>query len=265
MMNTLRKASLVVVGEVHDNPDHHAFQADVAGARTGAAVFEHIAADKSEALARWFAARVGDADKDAHALLAALDWGKSGWPPAAMFAPLFAAALRAGLIITPGDVPRARMAQVARQGEAALPAPERQSLHLDAPLPAPVEDALLDELEASHCGLVPRTQFGAMAFAQRYRDAALADAVLAAIASQGAATLFAGNGHARADRGVPLYIRRRQPELRQRSVLQLEVEDGRTSFQDYAPAGTADFILFTPAVARPDPCEAMRKSFQPRK
>ena len=50
-----------------------------------------------------------------------------------------------------------------------------------------------------------------MAAAQRYRDAHMADCPHRGSARHGSAILIAGNGHVRADRGVPWHIRQRAP------------------------------------------------------
>jgi uncharacterized iron-regulated protein len=103
-----------------------------------------------------------------------------------------------------------------------------------------------------------------MAAAQRYRDAHLADALLSAEARHGSAILIAGNGHVRADRGVPWHIRQRQPGAEVLSVLLVEVEAGKTDPASYLPRDpngkpAADLLIFTPRAERADPCEKLRK------
>lgn len=283
----LKDAPLVLLGEVHDNPDHHRVRAELIAAarlqdrnapdsvgptRSPALVFEHIRADQSEALSeplRDFAlATMSDAQRLAalHALERALHWEESGWPPFAVFRPLFETALRKRLPILPGDPPRAEIRRVAREGLAALPEAERQRLKLVDPLPEPLLDALLAELEASHCGLLPRTVFRNMAVAQRYRDAHQAAALVAASGSHSRAILLAGNGHVRTDRGVPYYLRQMAPGTKAVSAMLLEVEDGKVEPAAYVPRSpdgspAADYIMLTPRVERPDACEEMRKQF----
>jgi uncharacterized iron-regulated protein len=253
-----------ILGEVHDNAEHHAFRAALIRAapwRFGAAVFEHIRADQREALER---ARSGP--RSAEATLEALGWAQSGWPDGDMFAPLFAAVLSEKLTIVAGDPPRDLLRRVAREGADALPEAERARLGLDRPLPAEQHEALLSELAASHCGLMPRTAFTGLVMAQRYRDAHLAEAMLTAGESGRGVVLLTGNGHARKDRGVAWYLRLRAPERTVMVVQLIEVEVGRTNPVDYglsaeAAAATADIIVFTPRPGRPDPCEAMRRQF----
>lgn len=269
---------IVLVGEVHDNAIHHRLRAELirrSAPKRPALVFEHIPTDRGSALDGFNHAASeilhggpSPHHRTADDLLAALEWSNSGWPAAGIFKPLFEAALSGRLPIVPGDPPRALVRKVAKEGSAALADGDRARRVLDSPLPGPLQSALLDELEASHCGLMPRAALANMAFAQRYRDAHLADALVQAATIHGSAILLAGNGHVRADRGVPLYLRQMVPARMVVAVMLLEVEDGKTDPGAYAPRDpdgklAADFVLFTPRASRDDPCESMRRQLAP--
>ena len=239
--------------------------------RVPALVFEHIRTDQQPALDK-FKSFQASGRRLGHAgdLFRFLDWRNSGWPDSTIFEPLFNVAIQARLPILPGDLPRDLMRRAAKEGETAIPAEERARLKLDAPLDPRVQDALLTELEESHCGLMPKTAFGKMAFAQRLRDAHLADAVLGAAETHGSAILLAGNGHMRTDRGVPFYLRQRAPGRKVVSVMLIEVEEGKTDPQAYVPRDpdgkpAADYIVLTPRQERADPCAAMRDAMQSRR
>jgi hypothetical protein len=87
-----------------------------------------------------------------------------------------------------------------------------------------------------------------MALAQRARDATMAERMLAAPARP--VVLIAGDGHARADRGVPAQLRARSPGARVVAVAFLEVQaDAR------APGpGPYDYVWYTPRATDEDPC-----------
>jgi uncharacterized iron-regulated protein len=272
-----RRTDILLVGEIHDNPLHHRLQAafvgELASSRKAATavVMEHIRTDRSEELARYqsgvdralptfwvvAAARLGEA----------LDWSKSGWPEWPQFLPIAEIAIRHGVPILAGDVPRAEIRRVAREGLAVLPEEARRRLGLDQPLSGPLRDALLVQLEASHCGLMPTSAFGAMAEAQRFRDAHLAEAAIIAARRYGSAVLVTGNEHARSDRGAPWYMRHLAPGLRVVTIAQVEAPDPATvNPLAVAPRGpddkpAVDFLIVTPPQSRPDPCEDMRKRF----
>ena len=258
---------LILLGEVHDNADHHVLRGRLLSfqvcfnAVPGAAVLEHIRADQQGALDGWQAL----ADRTAAGLMRALDWPSSGWPKADMFEPLFAGAIHARLALFAGEPARGQVRAVARGGIAVLATTEIERLRLDEPLPAPLDAALAAELGGSHCGMLPASAIGGMSAAQRYRDAHMAAAMVAAMERRGSAILLAGNGHVRTDRGVPWHLRRMAP-LKRTAVSAAGRGRGRarTMPHDYLPRDpsgqpAADYIVFTPRVDRADPCEAMRK------
>lgn len=269
--DALRLGGIVLLGEVHDNAVVHALRAafvavDVAprGLKPGA-VFEHIRADQAAALATFAAmAKAVPASGEVGELKRLLDWESSGWAKMADYTPLLQSVVAAKLPMYAGDPPRETIRKVAKEGEAALGDSDRKRLGLDWPLPSAAQEGLLDQLEQSHCGVMPKSAFANLAFAQRYRDAHLADVLLRAAAENGSAILFAGNGHVRGDRGVPVYLRQRAPGKTVVTVMLVEVEDGKTDPEGYVDRDAegrpiADYIVFVPPAKRPDPCEEMRK------
>ena len=110
-------------------------------------VFGHIRAGQHMALAAF---RAADRQRPlgAEALLAALRWETSGWPEAAMFEPLFAAALDVEWPILPGNLSRDDIRAVARNGMGDVPAAAVVRLGLGLQLSEPLQAALLDQLEA---------------------------------------------------------------------------------------------------------------------
>ena len=274
----LKGPVFVLLGEVHDNPEHHLLRAGLIDDMTERSAFgrnvfpavvtEHIRAEQAPALEA-FRALVTTASQPPTAadLFGLLEWDKSGWPSAAMFRPLYDVIIGASLPIAAGDVSRARIRAIARGGATMLAADERDRLRLDAPFPQPLRDALAAELEGSHCGMLPSSAIGGMALAQRYRDAHLAQALAGAVTGDGRAILLAGNGHVRSDRGVPWYLRLMAPGKSVLAVMLTEVADGTIDPQAYVahdPEGkpAADVIVFTPRAAREDPCERMRATMQ---
>src|ERR1051325_957171 len=143
----------VLLGEKHDNPDHHRLQAwglraPIAAGRHPAIAFEMFRADQAEAIARYLAT----SPTDAHGLGDALDWRHSGWPAWSMYEPIVAHALAAKLPIVAANLsPAATTA--ARRGS--LDAAEIARLGLDRPLPDEVRARLAEEIREGHCGQLP--------------------------------------------------------------------------------------------------------------
>jgi len=262
---------IVLLGEVHDNPAHHQVRAWMVknSPRTfrpwrPAVVFEQIRVDQQPALDQFKALADAGGGPTVDDLFRLLEWDKSGWPPAQTYKPLFEAAIAAKLAIIAGDPPRDRVRAVARNGFSVVPPEERTRLGLDSPMPPALVDTLRKDLADSHCGVLSAEAVDGMVTAQRYRDAHLADALLAAAAQHGSAVLIAGNGHVRADRGVPWHLRRRGTTT-VASYLLVEVEEGKTDPEAYMPRDpegkpAADLLIFTPKHPRPDPCDQFRRS-----
>ena len=123
---------------------------------------------------------------------------------------------------------------------------------LDQPLP-PAEQAQRNRLQAkAHCDALPDTLLPRMVAIQRLRDAELARAALAALQDSGApVVVITGNGHARADWGVPALIARAKPDVTVATLGQAETGAP-------LPPGRFDKIETAPQADRGDPCEAFR-------
>lgn len=264
LVSTLAKARFVLLGETHDNPDHHRLQAWliarlVEAGKRPAVVMEMIREDQSAILQSYLA----KPKRQAAGLGEALEWEKTGWPDWRLYQPIAEAALAAGLNIVAGDASRERIRRISRDGLASLGQRVRAGLALDTEFAAPLANALLDELYDSHCRMMPREAMAALAGVQRFRDAVLAASLLRADAMESAgAILIAGNGHVRNDRGVPWYLARRAPEAKVMTVMLIEVDDKRHDPADLVPAGpdgrpATDFVWFTPRTEREDPCETL--------
>jgi len=235
----LPPADVVILGEVHDNPVHHAHQAlAVEAVGATALVFEMLTAD---AALRARPALRGDRA----ALERALGWADSGWPDFGMYYPIFVAAGDAPVF--GADLPRAEVRRAVTDGAAEVLGAGASIFGLDRPLD-PAEQATREAgMLLAHCNAMPQDLLPGMVEAQRLRDAALARAVLAAHAETGGpVAVIAGNGHARVDWGLPRMLARAAPDLDVVSVGQLEAAP------DSPPP--YDLWLVTDPVDRGDPC-----------
>lgn len=264
MIDAIHDGQIVLLGEIHDNKTHHELRAKILIAPLAAkkrdrdwppfgVVFEQF--DSGTTLQADPMQRPTNLEgfKDA------VDWQKSGWSKY-NYDPLLQAAIDARLPVYAGDVPRETILKVAKEGEIAVADEEKKRLALDISLGDKLDAASRDEIYDAHCQSMPKDALGGIAFAQRLRDATLADNVLKAAEKHGSAILIAGNGHVRTDRGVPWYIRQRAPDKKVVSVMLIEVEEGKNDPEAYVPRDpggkpAADYIIFTPRAGRSDdPC-----------
>jgi uncharacterized iron-regulated protein len=257
LLERLRAARFVLLGEKHDNPDHHRLQAWVveglarAGQRRGLA-FEMLPQDSAAALA-------AAAPRGVDAIPAAVDWEHLGWPEWALYRPLFEAALAAGFPVFPADLERSQLADLRRGG---APPDSLVALGLDRPLEPGALVGLREDLVRSHCGALPEPEVERMLGIQRARDAQLA-AALAAAAQEDGAVLIAGAAHVRRTSGVPVYLARAAPGTSVVALALAEVVPGARDLE--ATLGRErdlDYLWMTPRVDDQDPCERFRRQLE---
>ena len=280
MAVVLHQARFILLGEVHDNPDHHRLQAWAirtigAHKRRPAIVLEMFNDAQAPAL-KWFYDESENCCRIvlARDLFKAVVWSKSGWPSATIYQPIVEAALSVHARLLPGSLTRADVRAYAKKGTLQLSATRQKQLGLQQPLPTPLAHALKTELKDSHCGMLPERALPAMMRVQRLRDAVMADRLAQALKQSDErekhAILVAGNGHVRSDRGVPVVLQRIAVGQKVVVVTQAEVAPDQADPASYAPAAPAGraathYIWFTPAAKRTDPCDEMRRHMKKAK
>jgi uncharacterized iron-regulated protein len=245
LLDLMRNGDYVLLGEHHDNTDHHRLRAELLAALPApvAVVVEHLPRGAAPLLSR---------NQRGSALLLALqeagfDARGWRWP---LHEPLFTAIAAGGHRLLGGNLPRELARRTAREGAEALPAELRAAIDA-APLAAGARATLVDDLVSGHCGNLPPERTPSMVLAQRGRDAAMALSMIGARSGRpsGCVLLLAGNGHVRRDYGVAQLLQGLQPGARVLSVGFVE-PGGSTS------PGAFDLTWTTPAVDRVDPCKA---------
>jgi uncharacterized iron-regulated protein len=270
LTDALGRARFVLLGEKHDNPDHHRIQAWVVGrmiahGRRPTVVFEMFSSDQQSRLARYLA-RPG---ADAAGIGDAVGWKKTGWPNWRHYAPIAQAALDGGAPIAAGNLPRSLVRKIARKGLDALDGGRVAALGLNVAPPASLESRMRQSIRASHCNQLPERMVGPMVQAQRARDAAMAKTTAgdASGATFDGAVLIAGGEHVRTDYGVPWHLRRSKDADSIAAVGLIEVDDDRLTPAAYRARFGAgklpfDFVWFTPRVDDENPCEKYADQLQ---
>jgi uncharacterized iron-regulated protein len=258
LADTAATRDFVLLGEKHDNPDHHRLQAWmidalVARGRRPAVAMEMLDGDQAPALAE----HLKQHPRDAAGLGAAVGWNARGWPDWSIYAPIAEVALRAGLLIVPADLTRAERRTAGRDGIAGLTDPVRTRLQRAPNLDAQQSASLAQELRDSHCGQLPDEALPRMANVQWARDVHMAAAMLD---SASGAVLIAGAGHVRRDRGVPWHFRHISPARSFAVLAFVEVEESKHDVSEYALAEKFEYVWFTPRVDTEDPCAKFRDS-----
>ncbi len=238
----LATSDVAFLGEQHDNPQHHARQAElIAQIAPRAIVFEMLTPEQAARITPELVA-------DEAALEEALGWNASGWPDFAMYHPLFAAAPEASFY--GAALPRDDAQRMMGEGAIAIFGADATDYGLGTDLP-PEQQTRREALQlAAHCDMMPVEMLPVMVEIQRLRDALLARAAATALdETSGPVVVITGNGHARRDWGAPALLGMARPGIAIASLGQGETSHG-------APDGGFDLVEISADVDRGDPCAA---------
>ena len=263
----LARARFAVLGEHHDHPEHHLFQAAllrslVERGRRPAVAFEMLDAD-DQPLLDALAAR---GERDLDRWRDELAWEQRGWPAWELYRPIFEVAVGAGLTIVPAHFDKATRGRLAKEGRDAI---EDPAIARVAALPLATEDrqALEREIREGHCNMLPDEHVPRMMQVQRIWDAGMAVALWRSATADGA-VLIAGRGHGRQERGVPWALRQLDADADVFSLAFVEfpIDPDDPTWQDTHARDVTSYDLVVPTdpVEREDPCEAFARA-HPRK
>lgn len=256
LLSQMLRSRFILLGEKHDNPDHHRLQRSILQRLEASGTLELVSFEMLDQSQQAALDTVSVADHGTdEALRAHLQWDDTGWDWS-FYGPMLRDMLRSRVLLRAGNVSREQMLTV--YGGGPLPA-------VDGVLDADQLAQLTREIDESHCGMLPSSQFESMVRVQQARDASMARSLLvenaagAVPANASQRVLITGNYHARRDLGVPNYL------LGQGDVLSLgilEVDPESVDPLGYVQAFSAtlpyDYVWFTPAVAAEDYCAALR-------
>jgi uncharacterized iron-regulated protein len=237
----LAREQRVIVGEQHDNADHHALQLwllrSMAQVRPqGSLLLEMLNPDQQprvDEVQRAVAGqRLPDNLPDALAWQAGWDWS--------LYGPLVSFALRQPYPLLAANLDRQELRAVYAKAPALVG--ERSKARS-------VTEALAAQIRDSHCGQLPESQVPAMLAVQQQRDRRMAERLLAAPAP---ALLLAGAFHGRRDLGVPLHLVDR--DRKQKVAVLILAEQGHQ-----VAATSADYVWYTPPQPAKDYCAQLRR------
>lgn len=240
LLERLARAERVLVGEQHDNPDHHALQLwlsrELGRQRSqGSVLMEMLepaqqpGVDQARTLVR-------------RGQVVADPFGALGWQPGwdwSLYGPLVLHQLSQPYPLLAANLDRAEIMQIYR---------ERPRLSGPRSTATEVQERLRDDIRDSHCGLLPDSQLPAMLAVQQQRDRRMAEALLAAPQPS---LLLVGAFHARKDLGVPLHLA--DLGMPTGNAVLILAEVGRS-----VDASMADYVWFTAAQPEQDHCAKLR-------
>ncbi|MFT3955984.1 MAG: ChaN family lipoprotein [Piscinibacter sp.] len=222
---------VIVFGEQHDQPDH---QRQTAQALRQLAARGTLAAVVIEMAERGRSTTGLPRDAGTAQVREALGWRNWDWP---VYEGVVMAAVRAGVPVLGGNLPRERMREV--MGDTGR----------DALLDTSTREKLAVAVREGHCGMLPAAQEPGMVRIQIARDQAMAETVAAAIRPGQQVLLLTGAQHASRDRGVPLHLALRHGAPGVHVVI----------FGEPSIGLAADDLRAARVTPRPDPCEGLRE------
>ncbi|WP_435038041.1 ChaN family lipoprotein [Pseudomonas neuropathica] len=240
LLKRLVEPERLIIGEQHDNADHHAAQLWVLrslGERRpqGSLLLEMLTPDQQPRVDQVRQTTTPPAD-----LPGALAW-QDGWDWN-LYGPIVRFALTQPYPMLAANLNNAEIRTFYRDP------PVLRGERSDV---ASVKAVLLEQISDSHCGLLPESQMPAMLAVQQQRDRRMAERLSAAPTPS---VLLAGAWHARKDVGVPLHVvdlgATETP-----TVLMLAEQGAEVTVT------MADYVWYTPATPKQDYCEQMRKQF----
>lgn len=186
----LLPADILLLGEQHDAPQHQAWERDTVQWLAERGQLAALVLEMAEA-GRSTAALAPDASEAA--VQKALYWNDASWPWAA-YGPVAMAAVRAGVPVLGGNLPRKALNRTTADAS------------LDTQVPASVLEQQTQAVRDGHCGLLPAQMLPGMVRVQVGRDIRMARTAAAAHQPGKTVLLVAGWGHVQRTVGVPLYL-----------------------------------------------------------
>lgn len=238
LLTRLAEPEQLIIGEQHDNADHHAVQLWVLRSLgeqrpQGSLLLEMLTPDQQPRVDLVRQTTTPPAD-----LPGALAW-QDGWDWN-LYGPIVRFAFTQSYPVLAANLTNAEIRAFYRNS----PVLKGQRSNAES-----VKTLLLEQISDSHCGLLPESQMPAMLAVQQQRDRRMAERLLAAPTPS---ILLAGAWHARKDVGVPLHVvdlgATEAP-----TVLMLAEQGAEVT------ATMADYVWYTPATPKQDYCEQMRK------
>ncbi len=255
LLARINTANVLLLGETHDNPQHHENQQKLLKARIEsgarpALMMEQLNAENQPELDQALAGSNRDDVLDSASGLIKFADGKP-------YRTLLAIAIDNKLPIIAANISGKRLQPIIWYGYSAYDAGELKRLAVEEVWSESRQNYLVNHMGGAHCGEIRDELRLGLTRSQRLRDALMADSAVASIARDVVAIV--GRDHARRDIGLPLYFAARAPSARIFSIGFVEVSAEWTDPKDYeakSATGDAPFdvIWFSPRAERPNPC-----------
>ena len=241
----LLPADILLLGEQHNAPEHQVWEKDTVEWLASNGALAALVLEMAES-GRSTTALTPNASESA--VQKALYWNDATWPWAA-YGPVVMAAVRAGVPVLGGNLPRKQLNATTTNAA------------LDDQVPEAAWQRQLDAVREGHCGLLPERMLPGMVRVQIARDMQLAQTAVSAAQMGKTVVIVAGGGHVRRSIGIPLHLPANltskvalAQSIRALAAINKEVKE--------EPKAEADWIHTTPALPEEDACAELRQQWQ---
>lgn len=234
VLQTLLPTDVLLLGEKHDAPQHQQLEQQ---AVTWLAERGLLAALVLEMAEQGHDTRALEPSASEAQVQAALDWNTDAWPWPA-YGPVAMAAVRAGVPVLGGNLPRSALRDTLTQSA------------LDTLLTPAQLERQQQAVRDGHCGLLPEERIPGMVRIQVARDVHLARTATSALRSGQVVLLVAGAAHVQRGLGVPLHL---PAEIRQKVVI------AHAGQAQAAINNEANLVQQTPDLPQGDACATLRQ------
>ena len=252
----------ILLGEAHNNPDHHYLQAKainslVSSGKKPSVVMEMLSLrDWQDQPQKWN--KLFELQKRAEML-------NEGWPWG-LYEPILESVVQHQLELFAGNVSSEELHRWANERSA-----DEEDVVDEYAYSTDNFATLKKNIIASHCGHGDPGFVNFMSRAQMQRDSVMASSLM----SKDLPVVFiVGSGHIRNDYAVPMQLRRKFKKTSYLSVAYIAVQEGKDNPQDYLQGvpskdksgldefGLYDILYFTPSHTNEDPCVKFRKQLK---
>ncbi len=233
VLNRMAPPQVLLLGEQHDAPEHQQWQHTTV---------QHLIARQQLAAV---VLEMADQGQDTRKLSrtatepevqAALQWNDKGWPWQA-YGPAVMTAVRAGIPVFGGNLPRANMRQV------------MQDNAWDSHLPSTAWEQQRQAIRSGHCDLLPEKQITPMARIQLAKDAHMAQTIAPQVQAGKTVLLIAGRGHVLRSMGIHTWLA---------ADISRVIAIAPAGDRAQADRAESDYVVRTASLADKDHCADLR-------
>ncbi len=233
LVDEMSAATVVYLGEKHDNAEHHRHQlwilgALVDGGRRPLLGLEVFSVDQTPLLMEYVMGKPshGAARTPEETLRAALGWGSSRDESWGRYGPLLRLARQHGLTVFGIDLPVALRRRISRVGIEGLTPVEREQVPEAGPTAPSYRAFMLESLKQSHCGYGSESYLAKLFANWQARNETMAQTIVTAVSGRDDSPVLVvlGGAHVRHGQGVVPRVRSRLPDARQLNLGFREVD-----------------------------------------